>query len=48
LDDTGAAMEADYEMGALTMQSLGLNLYDLEEPHVSMHLRILQSAWAAS
>ena len=34
LDDTGAAMEADYEMGALTMQSLGLNLYDLEEPHV--------------
>ena len=34
LDDTGAAMEADYEMGALTMQSLGLNLYDLEEPQV--------------
>ena len=34
LDDTGAAMEADYEMGTLTMQSLGLNLYDLEEPHV--------------
>jgi len=34
LDDTGAAMEADPKMGALTMQSLGLNLDDLEEPHV--------------
>jgi hypothetical protein len=34
LDDTEAAMEADPKMGALTMQSLGLNLDDLEEPHV--------------
>ena len=34
LADTGAAMEADFEMGALSLQSLGLNQEDLEEGQV--------------
>jgi len=34
LADTGAAMEADFEAGALSLRSLGLNQWDLEKGQV--------------